>query len=336
LNGLPADLSSTIRARLVASSPAPATPSHRLGWTEIAAPLPTLQWVCQGLHLTTGRPSVFSGVPGGGKSWLAMAGLVCAAADLPLLGRFAFRPGLRCLLLDYEQGEREARRRFQALAAGLGAVPERLEYEFQPCFWNPTERESPKRLDELCRLLDGIGWCVVDSLLFCQRGADENKAEVSSPMALAAAVSERTGCAITFVDHVSPKGNSTMQRGHSSKIGASSVILRLETDEDGLSTVKVDRCQVESRTRWCKPFVFSVDGEGDRVTLVSADSVPQTSRVRQPDRAVLEALDGNPLVTRSELVTLTGMGRTQVWRTVSELLGDGRIVEDGRKLSKRE
>lgn len=327
-NGLPADLSSTIRARIL---PDPKPTVRVLDWPEIWPEVEAQDWVCEGLHLAAGRPPVTFAHAGGNKSWWAQAQLVHAAAELPFLGRFQFRSGLRCILVDYEQTEAKARRRFRALAKGLGVGgPERLKgrlsYVYGPTKWVGTKAE-----DELCRLLEGYSFAVVDSLFASNAAVDENGTGGAGPLVMATNVSAKTGCCIQFLDHSSHKSTSDFQRGSSAKLGASSTAWMLKTDkETRVITASVERCQ--DAEVWCPTFTFKVSGQGeDGVRLVeeraAEPSVPRGRPKRDHRAALLECLEGNPGIRRKELVQLTGSGRSEMLEAVRAALTSNEIME---------
>jgi hypothetical protein len=327
---------STIRPRFVL--PDKSSALHVLGWDAIMAPLPELESICVPLHMTIGRPGVISGHPGGYKSWLAQGALVHAALDVPLLGRFSFRPGTRCLLIDYEQGEREARRRFGKLVRGTGSSGVgRLSYAYAPIpTWNPPQALRSGAESALCRLLENVDYCVVDSLIGCQPGTDENKAEASAPLTLAALVSEKVGCHIQLIDHVSPKGTSTMQRGHSSKLGASSVIMHTKYDKDsGLTECSTVRCQVAPAEEWCPTFSFTCKDSTDK-TATYLEIGGETAPARAPDlmrqlvhEVTMCAGEG---ITGSALAKVLGTRKEQALALVNEALGNHLICRKGLRL----
>jgi hypothetical protein len=334
VNGTSSDQQSTIRPRFVLPDSKPAL--HVLDWPEIWPEVEAQAWVCEGLHLAAGRPPVTFAHAGGNKSWWAQAQLVHAAAELPFLGRFHFRSGLRCILVDYEQTEAKARRRFRALAKGLGVGgPERLagrlSYVYAPPKW-----VGPKAESELCQLLDGYHFAVVDSLFASNADVEENSTKGAGPLVLATNVSAKTGCCIQFLDHSSHKSDSDFQRGSSAKLGASSTAWMLKTNkETRLITASVERCQDEAK--WCPSFSFRVEGHGDAgVRLVEevAAEPKKAGRKRDHRAAMLECLEGNPGIRRSELIRLTGSGRNEMLAAVKAGVECGEVSDAEGKLYK--
>ncbi len=319
-----------------------------LDWRAIAAVLPDVPWVNQGLQLAPGRPYVFCGEAGSKKSWWGQALLVHAAVDVPLLGKFPFRKGgARCLHIDYEQGEPESRRRYQALAAGLGCGetlfrdPKRLGYVWQPIetFMPESERARVKAFDALCRLVTGYDLVMVDSLIDCQPGVEENASEISLAMKMATRVSTRTGTAFVFIDHASNKSQDTKrgnaQRGHSSKKGACSVLL--VASGDGRSPIKVtcERSQVGSFDARPPDFYYDLHAtDKGGILMVTAeppaDATPGMTLKTLAD-ALRRAIDDNPGLSLDELRALMGVRKSDLIPARDMLERENVITNTGTK-----
>ena len=327
--------------------------SKRLWWPEICAPLPSVPWLNEGLNLAPGRAAVLASVGGGYKGWMAATMAFDAARDVPWLGRFPWRKGgLRVLYVDYEQGERETRRRFQALAQGAGGSPHlgrRLGYEYQPVD-NWSKKRDPRVLDRIKDLvLDEerelvIDLVIVDSLIACNPGVDENSAAAAEPLALAAQASEDTGAGFLFLDHVSPKGKGeaksplellASQRGHSSKLGASSLLLVAQHGPvDGTSLVTCIRSQNAPRKAWPAPFVFELEQRyGGEVGICSdaPDALAKPPTVAKPGaletlyEAIVVTVRECPHISKNEIAKAVGGRKATVIAAVQSLVSAGRL-----------
>ena len=316
-----------------------------LDWPDIAAVLPEVVWLNEGLNIAAqGRPFVHCGDAGSYKTWYAQYLLACAAAGYPVFGdaRFAWRSrAIRCLYIDYEQGERESRSRFQRLAGGIRTrdLPN-LHYVWQPIeTWNPRPHERPKIISQLSKLLTGFDLVIVDSLLDSQPGTDENTSEIARACKLATKLSEDLGCQIGFIDHTSGKGQpmqnkSNSQRGHSAKKGASSVLYVASAvpDDPAIVTVTCERSQLKSREDWPKPLAYRLTNVNGGVTLelcpvpdvpVSTPVTPGTSRVK----AILTELRIEPAASITALASRIGGRRTDVLSAIREMLLAGDIQQ---------
>ena len=316
---------------------------HVLGWPQIAAPLPAIHWACEGLNLAPGRPWVFCGEAGANKSWFAQAMLVHACTEVPMLGRFTFRRGLRCLYVDYEQGERESRLRFQQIVRGMECedlMHDRIGYVWQPIeTWNPKGLGDRERvLDDVCDLARGYDMVVIDSLLDCQPGVDENSTEVTGPMKLATKASERTGAAFGFIDHASGKAQATRgnaQRGHSAKKGASSVLLVASGSYNEPVTVTCERSQNAPFARWPQPFAYDLQDVSGGVVLTSVP-IPSEGSARVSDdwEKIVNALKSCPGSTREELRELTGVAKGRLEALVQSKTKEG-VVKMNQKTTEK-
>jgi hypothetical protein len=295
-------------------------PWRVLGWEQIVAPQDAVPWLNQGLTMAAGRPAALCGEPGSRKSWWAMALLLSAAFDQPFLGRFPWRPGgLRCLYIDYEQGERVSRDRLARLAHGMGiaGLGDRLGYVFQP-----IEDLGRKNLAgakrELTALVDGYDLVAIDSLLDCNPNAEENRAEISDPLKLSTKVSESTGCGFLFLDHATSKPaegatRGSAQRGHSSKKGACSTLF-VCSGLQGPVRVTCERSQNAPPDAWHRPYTWdlvSAPGGGLTPAIVEENHVngvnAQRARAQSDAAAILGEVRRRPGLGYKELRALTGL-----------------------------
>lgn len=127
------------------------------------------------------------------KTWTALDIARCVSKGAPWLDRYATRAG-RALVVDYESGMYELRRRIHLLEGGalaaLGAwcYPEGLRID-APEFWKEIAK------------VDGLELVVIDSLAAGAPGVDENVTNVAMPLKLAALFTEATGASVLFIHH---------------------------------------------------------------------------------------------------------------------------------------
>ena len=184
----------------------------------LAQPLPPISYLCDGLRLTHGSPTIWAGNSFAGKS-LAGADLVVAVASGgDVFGSFRCRQG-RALMLDYDgQGRRISQERFQRLARGRGVdlreLGDAIGYVRKPGFY----LDDADALDRLCRLLDGATLCVIDSWRGCTPATDEwLRGPVQKIGDVLETVSTKTGCVVVVVDHhIKParEGNGKRSKMH--------------------------------------------------------------------------------------------------------------------------
>ncbi len=190
------------------SAEQPATKTTRLlDVAEIFAPLPAVNWLCQGLDVAPGAPMLVAGYGFSGKT-VALQDFALAVAMGSGLhgpggglvwGAFPVRRG-RVLHLDYEQGAYLTRMRYQRLARARGIDPRdlvgRLTYAPLPDWYLDGDTT-----DELSRLSEGCDLIIVDSFRAACPRTDENSSEARIPLDHLGRVSERTGTAIAAVHH---------------------------------------------------------------------------------------------------------------------------------------
>jgi hypothetical protein len=283
----------------------PALEYRTLFAPELARALPPVPWVCQGLTMAPGRPTIVCGIGGVGKSWFAQSLMLAGAVDEPFLGRFVCKPKLRSVYVDYEQGERITSQRFQLLAGAMGvrslaALERRVGYCERPIpSWAVEPKTRQKTVDGLCRYVDALklDLMVVDSVRACSPGTEENSSAASSPMDLATMVSSKTGVCIAFLDHSGKPGKDGQdrgvhnQRGHSSKTDACQTQLMLFASKGKPTLVSCRRGQVAAQPDWPEDFAFRLESVNGGVLLVQArveDCFEEDKRKRPDNRLMIQ------------------------------------------------
>ena len=312
-------------------------------WAEdMAAPLPALSWLSKSLTICRGRPTVLAGAGGCRKGWMAMELMLCAATGRPFLGRFDVGR-LRSLYLDFEQGERATRERFQLLARGSGIELSKLGKEFG-YRWRPMEalasrddRGAAKSRDALCRQVDGFGLAVVDSARASSGGADENSTEASRAMDLMGGVSEKTGCTFLTIDHASPKaadhGRGNSQRGHTSKKDASQTLFVMSAEEDTPTLVTCNRSQLVAPKLWPKPFSFTLEEHASGVRLVEVDvERSDVSGIVELTARVIAYVTECPGCSGNDVIRAVGGNTRRVAALIKSLEASKQLIRDGGKL----
>ena len=164
---------------------------------------PPIAWICRGLHLAPGRPTLLSAFGGAGKTWAAMdiALAVASGGATCLAGLHVQRWG-RVVHLNAEMHRAQVRRRYQRLAyaRGVDLAAARLEVASRSHFgsWSLTSPDAKQRLLATC---DGATLLVIDSLRALTAGAEENSSDIRAYLDLLLEVTERTGCAVLVIHH---------------------------------------------------------------------------------------------------------------------------------------
>jgi hypothetical protein len=286
----------TSRAKKLAAvadvSPIEAPPSAfpTIGPEEIFAPLPPIQWIVEGLDLCAGPPAMFAGYGYSGKTTAAQSLALSVAAQLPHAWNCFRCAGGRVVHIDYEQGARLTREKYQRMARALAISPsdvrERLAVSVHP----PTYFDQPGVEDHLCRLLDGATLAIVDSMRAASPSLDENASDVRRVLDALARVSERTGCAPVMIHHArkpsqQAAGGAKMAiRGSGAIFDACSSVLVFEAEKGEPTRVSHEKAKATGRL--AADFLLriddvEIDGNPRGGLVVTAESAPD--RASQSD-----------------------------------------------------
>lgn len=227
-------------------------------------------WLCEGMMLSPGRPNVFAGEGGTSKTMLAQYLACCVVTGKPMFGKWPVKQG-KVLHVDYEQGLKLTRRRYNRFAAAMGYEGawewgDLLGYLSRPFFLDNASQE--KRLESL---VQGFELVIIDSTRRSAPRLKENDVEGSLPLEVMFAVSEKTGVVFVATDHATTKApeggrgkgqgggirRKAIQRGHSSKLDASGTLVALTKEGKGMATlVSCEREQQEGEE--FEDFAFDV------------------------------------------------------------------------------
>jgi hypothetical protein len=166
---------------------------EHVGPDVIFAALPPIHWLCAGLRLAGGHGvACFAGYGYSGKTVAAQSIALSVAAGQDVFGAFRSRTG-RVLHLDYEQGARVTRERYQRLARAMGVwlpdIADRLRLAVFPSVY----LDSPDAPDVFARALEGFDLVIVDALRGAAPTVDENSSDVRRVLDLLSRQSERVG-----------------------------------------------------------------------------------------------------------------------------------------------
>lgn len=167
----------------------------------IFAPLEPLRYIIQALDLCPGAPAVWAGYGYSMKTMAAQAALLTIASGSgKVWGTFTAQAG-RVLHIDYEQGGRLTRERYQRLAVprllGPDAVAGRLSLITMP----NMPLDGPKAEAELTRVVEGYTLVLIDSLRAAAPHIDENSSDARRPLDMLSRISDRTGAAFLVIHH---------------------------------------------------------------------------------------------------------------------------------------
>lgn len=178
----------------------------------IFAPLPPLHYVIQALDLCPGAPAMWAGYGYSMKTLAAQSALLSiASGDGKVWGCFKAHSG-RVMHIDFEQGSRLTRERYQRLAVsrmlGPDDVADRLSLMTMP----DLQLDAPKAEAQLARLVDGCSLVLIDSLRAAASNIEENSSDARRPLDMLSRVSELTGACFLVIHHAR-KPNATQVGG---------------------------------------------------------------------------------------------------------------------------
>jgi hypothetical protein len=222
-----------------------------LSTRDLATPLPPIPWLCEPIRLAPGAVTLVAGY-GYSRKTMALQSLgLSVAVGRAVWGLFSCRKG-RVVHLDYEQGERLTKERYQRLARGVGIEigdlePDALRVACMPRVYLETQ----DAIDSLLPYVDGAALVIVDSLRAAFPHADENSSDVRSYLDALNHLSGRTGATIIVIHHArKPSAQSGGTETHAIR-GSSALFDACQTvyffaadDETTPTTVKLRKDRV--------------------------------------------------------------------------------------------
>jgi hypothetical protein len=167
----------------------------------IFAPLEPVKYIIQALDMCPGAPAMWAGYGYSGKTLTAQSAALGIAAGLGRVWDCFAAPQGRALHIDYEQGSRLTRERYQRLAYPHMIGPDDLGDRLSLVTMPTRYLDDPAAELDLERLVRGYTLVIVDSLRAACPTLDENSSEIRRPLDMMARVSERTGAAFLIIHH---------------------------------------------------------------------------------------------------------------------------------------
>lgn len=222
-----------------------------LGVRALSEPLPPIPWLCEPMRLAPGAVTLVAGYGYSRKTMALQSLAVSVAAGKPLWSLFSVRRG-RVVHLDYEQGARLTRERYQRLARGVGVELTQLDDDALRVACMPrVYLETQDAIDSLMPVVEGAALILVDSLRAAFPHADENASEVRSYLDALNHLSERTGAVVIVIHHArKPSGQAGGTETHAIR-GSSALFDACQTvfffsadDESQPTTVKLRKDRI--------------------------------------------------------------------------------------------
>ncbi|HET8932217.1 MAG TPA: AAA family ATPase [Polyangiales bacterium] len=337
----------TERLQDARGSSAPESPIDWVGTESIFEPLPPMPWISRELMIAPGRPTLVAAYGATGKTLALQSLALSVASGQKIWRRFDVRTPLRVLHLDYEQGSRDTKSRYQRLALGH-SIPEselgdRLKLSAIPRVYL-TSDGAENALKQICNAADLV---IIDSLRAAAPDLDENSSEMRAPLDLLTRISETTGTAFIVIHHAgkpSRDGNRGDQRllprGSSAIFDACGCVLTLEAGATATEPKRVSmaKAPASSEGAGCEDFGLAIEdvakGEtersGVRVTWCtptpSAAASPANNTGYENDvRRVVSVIQSMPGCCTRDVVERAGINRSRAIKTLNTLASEGRL-----------
>ncbi len=300
---------------LSALRPRPAASLALLDGQALAAPLPAVEYLVAqiGLVAGSGAPHLAAGYGSSGKTLILQALALALAGGRAVWGVYS-ATRRRVVHVDFEQGERLTRRRYQRLALAMGLELAELGDALAVAIMPPL-RLQPACADAWRELMVGRDLLIIDSLRVATAGADENSSDIRAGLDLLGGLSEQTGCRALVVHHARKAGEDD-PGGRYAIRGSSAIFDAVDsayvfTAERG-EPVKVEHVKARSHGEPVEDFAIvigDVEVDGDARAGLAARvhgaelveqrreqrlAAAQRDQVHHDAEAVRRALGGHP------------------------------------------
>ncbi len=326
---------------MVANENAPPVALNWLDTAAIFAPLPPVPYVLEALDLCPGAPALIAGYGFSGKTLASQSLLMSVAAGLDVWGQFKAKTG-RVAHIDYEQGSRLTRERYQRLAQAMMVGPTDLADRLRLLSMPPMYLDGTVAEDVLCRDLEGCTIAVFDSLRASAPSYEENSSDVRKTLDMLGRVSERTGCAMVMIHHArkpsqTSQGGAKMSiRGSGAIFDACSSVLVFDASEKN-APIRVSHEKARNSGRLAEDFHLTItdvpSGANDRWgVMVSAEAIveeSEESRIQRTNEAlcerILTILRKESLPTKNAIALQVGGRKANAWAAIDILVGRGQV-----------
>lgn len=243
-------------------------PLRTLEWRAIMEALPDLPYLVAELGLVAGggAPHLIAGYGYSGKSVAMQSMLLSMATGRAIWGAYRCRDPLRVIHVDFEQGERLTRERYQRLSRAMRLEAEHIEDRLL-LVEMPDLALIPEHRDRWLAILEGRSFLLIDSLRSACPGIDENSSDMRRPMDMLGGLGEATGCRALILHHArkppseGPSGGRYSIRGSSAIFDGSDAAF-VFSGEKG-EPVKVSQERARSHGHECEDFALVIsDVEG--------------------------------------------------------------------------
>jgi hypothetical protein len=315
--------------------------------SDIFAPLEPVNYLLEPLDICAGAPTLVAGYGFSGKTVAAQSMAVSIASGQKVWGVYNARQG-RVLHIDYEQGFRLTRERYQRLAAGMMLAPQELEGRLHVVPMPQLYLDNPAHEAFLTKQVEGYDMAIVDSLRACGPTIEENDSSVRGLLDMLNRISDKTGCCFIVIHHArkpqrdgaSAGGAKMAIRGSGAIFDACASVVILEAEKGKPTKVMHEKARTSGITSddfLIKVEDQEVDGNPRGGLIVTAESCPMVGSASGAFEAlkkrVLVELAIGAATSKSALAVRTTGNVQAKFAAIAQLIEDGKIIETGKRLT---
>jgi hypothetical protein len=289
-------------------------------WDNWDEPLPPVKWLVEGL-IPQGTVGAFVAHGSSLKTWTMLSIASAVAKGKAWLDKYPVSQG-KVVILDYESGRYELRRRVLLLekgkVVGLGAWSYPSQRIDDVNFWIELGNE------------EGVVLVCVDSLAEgSSPGVDENSKDAAFPLQLAAKFTEATGASVLFVHH-SKKDDS----GDARKVVRGSTAIYAALDWcfafENVADTEGYRRMLMTSIKPCmgaKPPPVPLELTDKGLTMFEVGEKPtKASPPAQIQAAIRLALAGGPVENKAKLAAAIGIRKEIVTPELDAMVVRGEVA----------
>lgn len=312
---------------------------------DVFAKLEPINYLFAPLDICAGAPTLVAGYGFSGKTVACQSMAISIASGQKVFGCYAARRG-RVIHIDYEQGFRLTRERYQRLAAGMMVTPDELRDRLSVVAMPQLYMDDPAHEKFLCAQVEGFDLAIVDSLRACGPSIEENDSSVRGLLDMLNRVSDKTGCCFIVIHHArkpardgaSAGGAKMAVRGSGAIFDACASVVILEAEKGKPTRVIHEKARTSGITS--DDFLMrvedqEVDGNPRGGLVVLAESTPMAGTAAGSFEALkkraLEALAKGPKASKTALAACFTGNVQQKYAAIDQLVMEGSVVIDGKR-----
>jgi hypothetical protein len=256
------------------------------------------------------------------KTWTALSLGAAVAQGRPWLETYVTKKG-RVLVLDYESGDYELRRRMRLLDGGkiesLGAWP------------MPPLRIDDETLWKKLATIADLSLIIIDSLAAGAMGVDENDANAAAPLHFAGRFAEETGCAVAVIHHSKKDDGGDARkavRGSTAIFAAFDWCYAFENIEETTTYRRMQMISIKP-CMGSKPMPVPLELTDDGLRLFASNRPTGNNgsdiSIRDNIRNKLEQY--GVIGSKNKLADLVGGRKQRVFTELDELVATGEVLK---------